>query len=278
LVFNNLKPTEVKYIIEDFNEIPKGFFKNIEMYPNFNKTKCPAVTSTNKKLYYVEPSIDLDIEFGLNKDGKEYYKYDFTSYSVPVSAETHEYIRYATQVVNNNNLCHLQLMTPYAFVTDNKDIEVISLPVDIETINCKYVPGAIKPYNWIRALNSSWAIEDISKPGVVKFRKNKPYLLLNFNKPVNLSYTEMTDIIKNYYDQSNKIVNYSYNLDTLMKHIFKRRPNKLLWYNPRMDFIIGFLLGYFLKEVSSYLKRISKYDLDSNIDKEWDFLSRDDLP
>jgi len=44
-----------------------------------------------------------------------------------------------------------------------------------------------------------------------------------------------------------------------------------------MDFIIGFLLGYFLKEISSYLKRISNYDLDSNIDKEWDFLSRDDL-
>jgi uncharacterized membrane protein YjjP (DUF1212 family) len=53
---------------------------------------------------------------------------------------------------------------------------------------------------------------------------------------------------------------------------------KHLWYNPIMDFIIGFLLGYFLKEISSYLKRISKYDLDSNIDKEWDFLSRDDLP
>jgi len=29
-----------------------------------------------------------------------------------------------------------------------------------------------------------------------------------------------------------------------------------------MDFIIGFLLGYFLKEISSYLKRLSNYDLD----------------
>ncbi len=45
-----------------------------------------------------------------------------------------------------------------------------------------------------------------------------------------------------------------------------------------MEFIIGFFLGYFLKENSSYLKRISNYDLDSNIDKEWDFLSKDDLP
>jgi len=45
-----------------------------------------------------------------------------------------------------------------------------------------------------------------------------------------------------------------------------------------MDFIIGFLLGYFLKEISSYLKRLMNYDLDSDIDKEWDFLSHDDLP
>ena len=45
-----------------------------------------------------------------------------------------------------------------------------------------------------------------------------------------------------------------------------------------MEFIIGFLLGYFLKEISSYLKRISKYDLDSNIDKEWDWMSHEDLP
>ncbi|MDC3375040.1 hypothetical protein OAW80_03160 [Acidimicrobiia bacterium] len=45
-----------------------------------------------------------------------------------------------------------------------------------------------------------------------------------------------------------------------------------------MDFIIGFLLGYFLKEISSYLKRLTNYDLDSSIDKEWDFLSHDDLP
>ena len=45
-----------------------------------------------------------------------------------------------------------------------------------------------------------------------------------------------------------------------------------------MEFLIGFFLGYFLKEISTYIKGISNYDLDSNIDKEWDFLSRDDLP
>ena len=46
-----------------------------------------------------------------------------------------------------------------------------------------------------------------------------------------------------------------------------------------MDFIIGFLLGYFLKETLQLIKRMSQWDLDNRMyEKEWDFLSRDDLP
>jgi len=49
-----------------------------------------------------------------------------------------------------------------------------------------------------------------------------------------------------------------------------------------MDFIIGFLIGYFLKEISSYIKRLSNWDWDNrkSFDKEWDFISlrEDDLP
>ncbi len=46
-----------------------------------------------------------------------------------------------------------------------------------------------------------------------------------------------------------------------------------------MDYLIGFLLGYFLKETLQLIKRISQWDLDnSTYEKEWDFLSRDDLP
>ena len=50
-----------------------------------------------------------------------------------------------------------------------------------------------------------------------------------------------------------------------------------------MDFIIGFLLGYFLKEIVSYLKRLSQWDWDNrkSWDKEWDWIEpiqEDDLP
>jgi len=50
-----------------------------------------------------------------------------------------------------------------------------------------------------------------------------------------------------------------------------------------MDFILGFLLGYFLKEIVSYLKRLSQYDWDNRTTykEDWDWLSpiqEDDLP
>ena len=46
-----------------------------------------------------------------------------------------------------------------------------------------------------------------------------------------------------------------------------------------MDYLIGFLLGYFLKETLQLVKRISQWDLDNRMyEKEWDLLSRDDLP
>lgn len=46
-----------------------------------------------------------------------------------------------------------------------------------------------------------------------------------------------------------------------------------------MDYFIGFLLGYFLKETLHFIKRVSQWDLNNRMyDKEWDFLSHDDLP
>jgi len=52
-----------------------------------------------------------------------------------------------------------------------------------------------------------------------------------------------------------------------------------------MDFVIGFLLGYFLKELSSYIKRLSMYDWSNrnyyNKAYLWQddiYMTEDDLP
>ncbi len=48
-----------------------------------------------------------------------------------------------------------------------------------------------------------------------------------------------------------------------------------------MDFIFGFILGYFFKEAISYIKRLADGPLQQDWDKEWDWMSplqEDDLP
>ena len=49
-----------------------------------------------------------------------------------------------------------------------------------------------------------------------------------------------------------------------------------------MEIFIGFILGYFLKEISTYLRKLSNWDWDNraSFDKEWEWISlkEDDLP
>jgi hypothetical protein len=48
-----------------------------------------------------------------------------------------------------------------------------------------------------------------------------------------------------------------------------------------MDFLSGFLLGYFVKKIFTYLKKLSNQPIQKDWDKEWDWMSpiqEDDLP
>jgi len=48
-----------------------------------------------------------------------------------------------------------------------------------------------------------------------------------------------------------------------------------------MDYIIVFLLGYFLKEISNFIKRIASSPIQKDWEKEWDWITpiqEDDLP
>tara|TARA_Y100000996_G_C22279625_1_gene543498 strand:+ start:510 stop:659 length:150 start_codon:yes stop_codon:yes gene_type:complete len=49
-----------------------------------------------------------------------------------------------------------------------------------------------------------------------------------------------------------------------------------------MDFITGFIIGYFLKIIFTYLKKISESNLNNNmyLNEDWDWISlrEDDLP
>jgi len=40
-----------------------------------------------------------------------------------------------------------------------------------------------------------------------------------------------------------------------------------------MDFILGFFIGYFCKEIISYLKKLANNSIDDSWNKEWDWIN-----
>ena len=229
MIFSNFKKSSVKYIINEF-DCPKGIVPNIEKYSNIiHQTKCPAVAMVHSRLYYANSFLDIDINFGM-KDGEPHYNYTFTE-EHPVSSFMHDLIKTVIRVQplpNSNTTLHLQINSPYSFVTDTKGIELVSLPTNIETENCVYVPGGLKPYYWIRNLNAAFLLTDMTKMGKVKLRIDKPMCLFYFNKPVDLKFTEQTEKIKSYIAETAGIVNYRSKIEKYYTNVINRRPRKLL--------------------------------------------------
>ncbi len=228
MLFNNFKTSSVGYIINEF-ECPKGIVPNIEKYSNLiYKTKCPSVSSIHNRLYYANSILDVDIEFGI-KNNQPYYNYNFTD-EHPPSDLMHNLVRKIVHVqpLKNNASVHLQVHSPYSFITDVKDIELVNLPIDVESENCVYVPGGLKPYYWIRNFSSAFLLDDETKQAKVKLRIDKPILSFYFNKPVNLKLIEETEAIKSYREQNAGIVNFRNNLEKYYMNVISRRPKKLL--------------------------------------------------
>lgn len=228
MLFSSFRTSSVKYMINDFGG-PKGIFPNIEKYSNLiYKTKCPSVTSVQNRLYYVNSFLDIDITFGV-KDNQPYSNYNLTN-EHPPGHTIHDLVTTFVHVesLKSNATAHLQINLPYSFVTDVKDIELVSLPVNVETENCVYVPGGLKPYYWIRNFSCAFLLNDTTKDAKVKLRVDKPICLFYFNKPVDLKLTEETEKIKSYKDQNAGIVNYRNNIEKYYMNVISRRPRKLL--------------------------------------------------
>ena len=102
------------------------------------------------------------------------------------------------------------------------------MPINVETENCVYVPGGLKPYYWIRNFSSAFLLNDQTKQAKVKLRIDKPILSFYFNKPVNLKLIEETEAIKFYKAQNHGIVNFRNNLEKYYMNVISRRPRKLL--------------------------------------------------
>ncbi len=179
MIFNKTKAIDIGYIIDikrvTEEEIPIALFKNIEVLPSEKRTGCPAAASADKRMYQAYPPFTIDIEFGVNGIGEPFYKYNLEESEVFFSKDLEKLIQSIIRVTNNRDkFVDLQLMLPYSFITDDKDLEVLTTPpIGMQTENVFYLAGAYKPYGWIRNQNSAWILQDLNKVGKVKFDVNK---------------------------------------------------------------------------------------------------------
>lgn len=231
MLFPKNKEIPVKYIIDTENFInykyPKGLFSNVYPYDNNKKLGCPAVLSTDNKLFCVNSPVSYKLEFGLN-DNEPYYKYEFNTKTHVVDDRLHNLIKSCLHMQYFKNTLSIQILMPYAFITDNKEITVMTLPPPIEYNNCSYVSGELYIKNWIRHLNASFVLTNNDKPATVEFSVDKPIMMFVFNKQIKLEYTEQTDDILKYKNQTENIVNYRKGIMNLYEDIKSRRPKKLL--------------------------------------------------
>mgnify|MGYP001206051656 CR=1 FL=1 len=228
MIFNKTKLSDVKWTILHAEKFPQGIFNNIEKYDKqILQTKCPAVTSIYNRLYTVNSFLDVDLEFGLKKE-EPYLNYKFTDQHHSTKA-LHNLINQSLNLKHeDNSRLELQIQSPYAFVTDDKDIEVVSTPPNLEHENCVYIPGGFKPHSWIRPLHSSFAIKNINKQATIKLRFDKPFLTFFFNTSVNLGYVEATEEMKSYSNSIFTLLNYRKKIESFCMNVISRRPAKFL--------------------------------------------------
>ena len=223
------KNSKCSYILfPNFNgyETPLGIFEDLKT-PNFNKFGCPSITSVKNKIYSANSFLTIEIEFGLKND-EPYFNYVFDTKTTQITNDIHTFINSIISIQYQNNIINFQLLTPYAFVTDDKELEFTTVMPNMKTENCLFVNGGFRPYYWIRNFNSTWTLKDPNKKGKLYFNVNDPIVSVIFNKSVDLKYIEPTEKILNYTKQSFRSQIIRKNLHQVYNNVINRRPKKLL--------------------------------------------------
>tara|TARA_Y100000004_G_C8870338_1_gene393022 strand:+ start:33 stop:743 length:711 start_codon:yes stop_codon:yes gene_type:complete len=231
MIFNKKKPIKVQYFINNDAldaEFAKSFFPNIQQYDSNSGTLCPSVQSINKRIYKVLSPLTVEIQ--VVNDKKEFiYKYNFDKKTFNANENNHTLLsKLLFTEITEKNFKHFQFFTPYTFITDDKDLEIMTMPYSTKINNMEFIGGAFKPYQWLRNINGSWKLLDESKNGDLHLFLNEPMFLIIFNKPIELEYIQPTKKIINYYNESKHIVSIRNNLKDIYKTVATRRPERLI--------------------------------------------------
>lgn len=230
-LFNLKKQSTVKYFIDtdiyDLKKIPKAFFKNIEHYETHTKLGCPAMNSIKNTVFVIKSPISVDVEF---YEDKENYRSEFT---YDVGKDVH-FTAFAKTLIeemltiqfNGTQGTTFQIILPYIFVTDDKDISVTVLPPNIPSENTTFTAGSFNIHSWLRPVNSGWFLTgDVGK---ISVKEGEPLLYVVFNKPVDLEYISSTNDMRMYSKEMSRITLYKKNINKVFKEITNRRPKKFL--------------------------------------------------
>ena len=231
MIFNKHRTTKVQYFINteiysmDFG---KSFFPNIEKYSSNLGTKCPSVQSIKNRIYKVLSPLTIDVEL-VNNDDKLTYNYNFDDKTFLANENNHLLLdRLLMTEKTINDFRHFQFFTPYTFITDDKDLEIMTMPYSNNSNNVEFIAGSFKPYSWLRNINGSWKLIDNKKNGKIQFNLRDPIFLITFNKPVELEYVIPNKKVIDFYNESKNIVNVRNNLKDIYKTVESRREKRLI--------------------------------------------------
>ncbi len=225
MLFNRYKKSKVVYSIDRGYSFPKSIFGEPYLY-NKNTYGCPAVQITNNRLYAV--NAPLDIKWTYNPV-TETMDTEFTSSNTAsgLGEDVFKFISVTKQEING--ILTLQCMVPFIFFTDTEDIEVSLLPgTDLQMNNCTFISGSFNIFSWNRMLNFAIEVTDKTKEASFEWSVDKPYMLIYFNKPVDIEYKLMTDEMWAMCEEVKNITKLRNNTTKIYNTVLKRRPKKLL--------------------------------------------------
>ena len=218
-LFKNLNKTRVGYtFVNDIKLKAMNTPPEIINSPNF---LCPAISSTHNRIVAMYPKISAEFTIDLTKGN--HFNYEINKKHHNTNKEMHQYLLENVILDERNKQHQFQLLGDICFVTDDKDLEIITtLSPDVKMENCNFINGAFYPYAWIRTINSSWQVKHGSK---LIFDRNKPILYVVFNKPITLEYIE-NDKVKSYMRENYDITHYVKGISYHFKNALSRRPKR----------------------------------------------------
>lgn len=229
MLFTKEKIVKVQYGIYTDLEAPKAIYPNIESLNNHKDLKCPAVNSVSNKVYGAKSYLEAEIEVHYDKAIKDLrFRYNFNDDFHPASNSVHQLIKDIIILNTDNGKHTIQLLSPYVFLTNDKDLEICSMQPNLEVKNLEYVIGGFKPYGWARPLNVSYALIDNNKTASIKLDLSKFMMKYIFNKPVNLEYVSFNSEQLEFINSCKGAIKYRKNINKLYKTHSTRRKKDIL--------------------------------------------------